>query len=420
MVRKVRLDRNKQSDLFQSSLPPAGQQLSEAQRVDWLRLCRTARIGPVTFRDLLNHFGSAERAVYALEAGEFGRRRFQLFSSDDARFELERTRKYGAEIVAIGEPGYPRWLAAIDGAPPVLTVMGRHELSHQVGIAIVGSRNASATGLKFTAQFASVIGAGGFLTVSGLARGIDTAVHQGSLESGTIAVLGGGIDHIYPFQNEALYKQIGIEGLVISEMPFGYKARAKDFPRRNRIISGISAATVVMEAALRSGSLTTARYAGEQGRDVFAVPGHPLDPRAQGTNKLIQDGAGLVVKAMDVLQEMERYKSPNGDGSGFSEVILPGPMSSSSQLHSEIPSPICDETGCDESGPNGDLNLAETAGLRARLLDMLGPVPIDRDSLTRVLGCSARDLQIALLELDLEGLIEHHGDQRVSLCTAVN
>lgn len=399
-----------QADLFSSSLLPPQQTLTEAQKIDWLRLWRTDGIGAVTFRELLNHFGSASEAAQALEAGKFGKKRFQLYSLDQARYEIERTRKFGAEIVAIGEHGYPPQLAVIEGAPPLLCVKGRLSLSKTIGVAIVGSRNASASGLKFTSHFSSVIGAGGFSTVSGLARGIDAAAHEGSLSSGTIAVLGGGLDHIYPKQNIRLYERIAEDGLLVSELPLGYQARAQDFPRRNRLISGIAVATVVVEAALRSGSLSTARFAGEQGRDVFAVPGHPLDPRASGTNKLIQDGAGLVTRAGDVIEALQRFRVMPAGNAGFSD-------NSPAQEPLEQNDPETIASGAEplpsESCENRRSYTPQE--LTERLTDMLGPVPVERDSLIRLLCCEPRELQVALLELDLSGRIEHHGQQRVSL-----
>lgn len=396
----------RQAELFQTVLPGAYHELGEAQRVDWLRLSRTPRIGPVTFRDLLNHFGSAGQAIEALEAGRFGQRRFQVVAVDEARFELEQVRKFGAQIVALGEAGYPRWLQAVDNAPPLLYVKGELGLAQRPAVAVVGSRNASATGMKFAGRLAQELGEAGLLVASGLARGIDAAVHQGAVASGTAAVLGGGLDHIYPRQNEALYHQIATEGLLISERPLGFYAKGPDFPRRNRLISGLSLGTVVVEAALRSGSLSTARYAGEQGRDVLAVPGHPLDPRAAGTNRLLKQGAGLVTSAADVLElighqiSLAENESSTAKSNGFDESDAP------------CPAPEADGMPATEERDTAE---RDTAALRAELMNVLGPVPIERDSLTRLLKCSARQLQILLLELDLEGVIDHHGGQQVSL-----
>lgn len=407
--------RNKQDSLFGQGLfggnAPVRQtdqpRLRETQRVDWLRLIRTPRIGPATFRDLLNHFGSAEAAIAALEAGAVGKRRFMLSSVDQARAELEMTRKAGALIVAPGEMGYPPALAQCEGAPPLITIFGRREIADQAAIAIVGSRNASATGLKFAAQLAGEFGAAGYLTVSGLARGIDTAVHQGSLNSGTIAVLAGGIDHIYPRQNERLFHEIAETGLIITEQALGFTARAQDFPRRNRLISGIALATVVVEAAMRSGSLTTARFAGEQGRDVFAVPGHPLDPRAAGTNRLIQEGAGLVARARDVLEQVN-------DVTGFSAAEAYGIAALMAPERQALEGQALEGLAL-EGQAGGGADCPPDEEVKHRLIEMLGPAPIDRDSLIRLLGCSAPQLQIALLELDLDGRLEHHGAQCVSL-----
>lgn len=402
--------KNNQADLFQTTVPLSAQALTDEQRIDWLRLSRTPSIGPVTFRDLINHYGSARAAIEEVKGRQFGNKKFSIISSDEARRELDEARKFGAYIVALGEASYPRYLQSVDGAPPLLYVKGRLELSSKPAVAIVGSRNASATGMKFAAQLAGELGASGMVLTSGLARGIDAMVHQGSIDSGTIAVLGGGLDHIYPAQNEELYHRIASEGLLVSERPLGFYAQARDFPRRNRIISGISLGTIVVEAALRSGSLTTARFAGEQGREVFAVPGHPLDPRASGTNRLIKDGAGLVLSAGDVMEAL----APQFDHDVVEPEVADGSASSSS--FEERESRFLNRG--DEILPSSDHDIEqheEKTDLRGLLLSKLTATPIERDSLTRVLGCSARQLQIVLLELDLEGMIEHHGQQRVSL-----
>lgn len=397
--------KNKQADLFQSTTPIAIQTLSDQQRIDWLRLFRSPSIGPITFRDLLNQFGSASQAISALEGRQLNGRPFKLSSQDSALREIEMAEKFGAQIVGLGEAAYPKWLQSIDSAPPLLYLKGHSELGNRPSVGIVGSRNASGAGLKFSGILSKELSLQGVVIVSGLARGIDRAAHEASLSGGTIAVLGGGLDHIYPAQNEALYHKIASEGLLISERPLGVYAKAKDFPRRNRIISGISNGTIVVEAAVRSGSLTTARFAGEQGREVFAVPGHPLDPRATGTNKLIRDGATLITSADDVLEALIpqiknnelflSYSSHSGFGEQNSDFENED-LKSSSNLQSN--------------------HFAKNAeNLRERLIDLLGTTPIERDVLIRLLKCSAKDLQVVLLELDLEGLLEHHGQQKLSL-----
>lgn len=396
--------KNKQADLFQSTTPIAIQTLSDQQRIDWLRLIRSPSIGPITFRDLLNQFGSASQAISALEGRQFNGKPFKLSSQDSALREIEMAEKFGAQIVGLGEAAYPKWLQSIDSAPPLLYLKGHSELGNRPSVGIVGSRNASGAGLKFSGILSKELSLQGVVIVSGLARGIDRAAHEASLSGGTIAVLGGGLDHIYPAQNEALYHKIASEGLLISERPLGVYAKAKDFPRRNRIISGISNGTIVVEAAVRSGSLTTARFAGEQGREVFAVPGHPLDPRATGTNKLIRDGATLITSADDVLEALIPQIKNN-------ELFL----SSSHSGFGEQDSDFENEDLTSSSNLQSNHFAKNAENLRERLIDLLGTTPIERDVLIRLLKCSAKDLQVVLLELDLEGLLEHHGQQKLSL-----
>src|SRR6185437_542995 len=274
--------------------------LSEEQRLDWLRLIRSDNIGPRTFRDLVNRYGGARAALTALPglARRGGAARpGRIYSLDEARTELKAIRARGIEFVALGETGYPARLAMIDDAPPLLAVRGKSSILEQPLVAIVGSRNASAAGAKFAQTLTSDLGAAGFGIVSGLARGIDAAAHRASISTGTVAVLAGGHERIYPPEHVALVDEIVVEGAAISEMPLAWEPRARDFPRRNRLISGLAAGVVIVEAARRSGSLITARMAGEQGREVFAVPGSPLDPRAEGTNGLIKQGAIMVTEA---------------------------------------------------------------------------------------------------------------------------
>lgn len=383
--------KNQQDDLFASDLNLANGQLSDEQKLCWLRLIRSNNIGPITFRDLINHFGSAQAALTNLERGGVNGLARKIISQEEALREMELASRFGAQLVARGELGYPQWLQTIDAAPPLIYVKGQTSLVDKNIIAIVGSRNASAAGRKFAAMLARDLGNHGFAIVSGLARGIDTEVHNASLETGTIAVLGGGIDHIYPERNEQLYHKISGEGLLVSERPMGHYAKAKDFPRRNRIISGMAIGTIVVEAATRSGSLITARFANEQGREVFAVPGNPLDPRALGTNKLIQDGAMLITSAQDVIDAVSndlnlRPKTFEEGAHFLSDTVL-----------------------------DHDDGLDEDASLKEFIIGLLGPTPVDRDELCRQAKCSARQIQIILLDLDLEGRLEHHGGQLISL-----
>jgi DNA processing protein len=276
--------------------------IAAQERLDWLRLARSGGIGPVTIRDLIAYFGTAAKALEALpdlarRGG--GARPVRLCTKADAERELETLAKLGARLIARPEPDYPEALAALEDAPPVVAVKGRAELLRAPKIALVGARNASANGRRIAADIAAGLARAGTVVVSGMARGIDTAAHLGALDAraetgGTIAVVAGGIDVLYPPENAQLFDRLGVEGLILAESPPGTEPVARHFPRRNRIISGLSRAVVVVEAALKSGSLITARYALDQGREVMAVPGSPLDPRCRGANRLIRDGARLV------------------------------------------------------------------------------------------------------------------------------
>lgn len=375
--------------------PPGRKRLlSEEQRLNWLRLIRSENVGPATFRDLINHFGGSAAALEALpqlsaSGGKGGR--IKICSQQTAEAELKQAAQAGATLVALGEPDYPAWLARVDMPPPLIYVKGALEFLRHPMVAIVGARNGSAIGQKFTRMLAADLGRVGFVIASGLARGIDTAAHTASLERGTLAVMAGGIDSVYPPENARLQEQIGEKGVLLSEMPFGYKPRGKDFPRRNRLISGVSLGVVVIEAAYRSGSLITARLAGEQGREVFAVPGNPLDPRAAGTNKLLRDGAGLVTSADDVISTLEPIL---GRGVGTDK----GSPESNFEMASEEPLKL-------------DVDQSE----RERVIEALGLTPVDIDEVIRATRLPARQVQIILLELDLAGRLERHGSQLVSL-----
>src|SRR5580693_6612755 len=277
--------------------------LTDEQRLDWLRLIRSQNVGPRTFRALINHFGGARAALEALPslARRGGGAAPQICSRDDAEREMDAARELGVALIAIGEAGYPERLQMIDDAPPLLAVRGHLPALAMPAVAVVGSRNASAAGMKLTQIFARGLSEAGFAVVSGLARGIDAAAHRASLANGTIAVLAGGQDRIYPPEHGDLLDEILPRGVALTEMPLGWEPRARDFPRRNRLISGLALGVVIIEAAKRSGSLITARLALEQGREVFAVPGSPLDPRAEGTNSLIKQGATPVTEAADII-----------------------------------------------------------------------------------------------------------------------
>jgi DNA processing protein len=342
--------------------------------------------GPRTFRSLINHFGSARTALERLPdmARRGGAARpGRICSEENARTELAASNRHGVSLVAPGEAGYPPRLATLDDAPPLLGVRGAQKTLTRPMIAIVGSRNASGAGLKFAGTLARDLGDAGFVIASGLARGIDQAAHRASLASGTMAVLAGGHDRIYPPEHEELLATI-LEsgGAAISEMPLGHAPRARDFPRRNRLISGAALGVVVVEAALRSGSLITARIAAEQSREVFAVPGSPLDPRAAGTNDLIKQGATLTTEASDVINAVEP--------------IMGRPI--------ELREP-----------DDEPLSIEPDASDRTRIIDLLGPSPILLDDLIRMAGTSAAIVRTVLLELELAGRLERHGGGLVSL-----
>jgi DNA processing protein len=313
----------------------------------------------------------------------------QICSREDAERELAAAQKIGAAFVALGEPGYPSRLQMIDDAPPLIAVRGHSAALNLPMVAVVGSRNASGAGVKFTQRIARELGQSGFAIVSGLARGIDAAAHRATLESGTIAVLAGGLDHVYPPEHEDLLEAILDTGAALSEMPFGWEPRARDFPRRNRLISGLSLGVLIVEAAKRSGSLITARFALEQGREVFAVPGSPLDPRAEGTNGLIKQGATPVTEISDIIAVLQP--------------ILEG---------KEIP-PRELEARPAEGVPSEEVEPA--ADERARIIGLLGPAPLSIDDLVRLSKSSPAVVRMVLLELEIAGRLERHGGGLVSL-----
>ncbi|MGL4729712.1 MAG: DNA-processing protein DprA [Bosea sp. (in: a-proteobacteria)] len=395
--------------------------LSDEQRLDWLRLIRTEGVGPRTFQSLINRFGSARAALDALpDVSRRAGRPVAPCSMADAEREMLAARRIGVRFIALGEAEYPAALQAIDSAPPLLGVRGNLAVLRKSFVGIVGSRNASALGLKFTHQLARALGEADYAIASGLARGIDTAAHESSLETGTVAVLAGGPDYISPAQNEALFHRILDHGAAISEMPVGYEPRARDFPRRNRIVSGLSLGTVVVEAAKGSGSLITARFALEQGREVFAVPGSPLDPRAAGTNALIRDGATLCCEAAHVIEALQPQLDLGREafpaGRGF--VRDPGQTRQHEQLWDELPLVDVAEPPFAASGEqewtSAEEEPASFPQLRSRLLQLVGPTPVMIDDLIREIGDPPRHVQMALMELELDGLVLRHAGQRVS------
>ena len=352
-----------------------------------LRLVRSQGIGPVTFRQLLQRFGSAQAALAAVPdlARRGGGPPPRLFGESEARREIERVEALGARYLSLGQGLYPRALAAMEGAPPLLVARGDFTLLERPMVAIVGARNASAAACRFARGLAHDLGRDGIVVVSGLARGIDTAAHDGAMETGTIGCAAGGIDIFYPPENEGRQQRMGEVGIVLSERAPGHEPRAKDFPRRNRIIAGLAEATVVVEAAPKSGSLITARMAAEAGREVMAVPGSPLDPRAQGCNQLIRDGATLIQNADDVI-----------------EGLLPA-------RHLASPSEPYDASPAPQELPEDT---------RSQVMELLGPSPAPVDEIIRLSGADPGAVQLVLLELDLAGRLDRHAGGKVSLTPA--
>ncbi|PXW52105.1 DNA-processing protein DprA [Methylobacterium sp. B4] len=393
-------------------------QLTDAQRRDWLRLIRTEGVGPRTFRGLINRFGSAAAALDALpDLTKRAGKRAVPPSKTEAEREMAAAARLGVRFLAMGEAAYPKALHATETAPPLIAVRGDPALLLKASVAMVGSRNASTAGLAFTERLARGLSEAGLVVVSGLARGIDARAHKATLDGGTVAVLAGGQDRIYPENHAGLIEDIvGAGGAVVAEMPMGWVPRGRDFPRRNRIISGLSLGTVVVEAARRSGSLITARFALEQGREVFAVPGSPLDPRAEGTNDLIRQGATLVSEVEHVLSVLEPLiagEAPPVEGLNdrpelpesrdyWDEIDLDGTASAAPAAAFDAPEP----GESDPAAPRDD---------RARLIALLSPTPVGTDELARSSGLPVRIVQTTLLELELDGRVERHGSGTVSL-----
>ncbi|HEY1426897.1 MAG TPA: DNA-processing protein DprA [Caulobacteraceae bacterium] len=348
--------------------------LDTAGRLAWLRLARTESVGPVAFRHLIGRYGSAERALAALPelARRAGRAEPPRIPSERlAEGELEAGESMGARLICGCDDAFPAALKAIDPPPPLIWALGDASLLQRRSVAIVGARVASAAGCRFARGLAAELGRAGLVIASGLARGVDAAAHEGALPTGTTAVLGGGVGDIYPSENASLYAAIAERGCIVSESEPKRRAQAKDFPRRNRLISGLSLAVVVVEAELKSGSLITARLAAEQGREVLAVPGSPLDPRARGCNDLIRQGAAVCEGAEDVLRAIESL-------SGFRAP----------------PSPSY-------GGPD-----EPSAELVRRVADLLSPTPVPVDELARQVGAPPGEVFAALVELSLAGRCE--------------
>lgn len=359
------------------------------ERIDWLRLQRTPNVGPITFHTLLERFSSAKVALDALPelATRGGGRPPKPPGRDQIAREIRRVEKSGGVIVASCEPAYPALLRTIADPPPSLTVLGHRHLLERPAVALVGARNASLNGRRLAAQWAAALAEAGWLVISGLARGIDTAAHEGALAGGTLAVVAGGVDVVYPAENEGLWRAMREQGAVVGEMALGTSPTARHFPRRNRIISGLARGVVVIEAATRSGSLITARLAGEQGRMVMAVPGSPLDPRTQGTNKLIQEGARLVQSVDDIIDELGQMRPDLAEGGDAERPSAP---------------PV--------------IPAAEAVDrARATILEALSFTPTPVDELIRGCQLSAPVVAAVLVELELAGRIERQPGNRICL-----
>ncbi len=364
--------------------------LTAPEKTDWLRLIRSSNVGPITFFKLLERFGTATAALDALPdlARRGGGKAIKPASRAEAEREQELLQKLGAKLIAWGEPGYPPLLQHIDDPPPLISVLGHAHLLTKKTIAVVGARNASLNGKKFARNIAAGLGAGGLMVSSGMARGIDAEAHMGALDTGTVGVLAGGVDIIYPKENETLYGQLIERGALISEIAPGTKPQARHFPRRNRIISGLARGVVVIEAGARSGSLITARMALEQGREVFAVPGAPGDPRSHGGNRLIRSGATLVETVENVFEVLNGLSpTPLRDTKAFDfKAVLPT-------------SP--DQKAIDDARP--------------AIEESLGIESVTVDEIIRNCQLSLPVVSTVLLELELAGRLERHPGNRVSI-----
>lgn len=374
---------------------PHQRNLSDFDALDVLQLIRSENVGPVTFFNLLSYYGSPAKAVEAIpELAKRGGKKRPLVARarSDAQAEMEAIVKFGAKPVLFGAPDYPALMKHVYDAPPLLLTLGNTDLlAHENIIGMVGARNASANGCAFIKNIAGELGKRGYVVSSGLARGVDTAAHLGSIETGTIAVIAGGIDHIYPPENEALYKRIAEEGVIVAEAPFGTAPQSRHFPARNRIIAGMSCGLVVAEASLRSGSLISAHYALDYGREVFAVPGSPLDPRSKGANDLIRNGAILTESADDILDNLcADAVMKETDNIGFN------------------------------APPTATIEPSELDKIRDLLHEKLSPEPVLLDELLVQCETTPHILQVLLLELELAGRLQRHSGGRVSLKYEMN
>ncbi len=414
----------------------SGARLSDEQRLDWLQLIRSDNIGPRTFRTLINRFGGARAALEGLPdlvARHAGGRQIKIAKRQDCEREYESALKLGARFIVMGDREYPSALREIDSPPPVLCVLGEASALMRPMAAIVGSRNASAAGLAFTDRLARELAVADFVIASGLARGVDQRAHRASLQTGTVAVLAGGLDRIYPPEHVGLAQEICARGAVISEMPLGWEPRGRDFPRRNRIVSGLALATVVIEAARRSGSLITARFANEQGREVFAVPGSPLDPRAEGCNDLLRNGATLCTRGADVIEALAPIvaggASPRAnlrdDDAGFPSAER---LWDETDLFGDPATPLSDAAHeLDDDGGQTALfqpdvftpapapgAAIEQISQLEQITQLLGVSPVSIDDLVRASGLPVAVVQAALFDLELSGKLVRTGGNLVA------
>lgn len=370
--------------------------LSSDEKLAWLRLIRSENVGPKTFFQLLKLYGTAEKALDAMPAmSQRGgkSKAIRLYSTEQAEQEMEACERLGTQVIAYAEPDYPPLLRHIPDPPPVITVLGDPTLFQSRMVALVGARHASANGCRIAYHLAEALGNHDIIPVSGLARGIDTAAHKGAQDGKTVAVVAGGIDHIYPQENNELYHHIAEHGAIIAECALATIPRHENFPRRNRIISGISAGVVVVEAATRSGSLITARFAAEQGREVMAVPGFPMDPRAEGPNRLIKQGASLVEKVEDILETLNHAGQQTMAG-------------------------LFDDTEPFEYEEIIEYSEQDQEQLRDVLTQQLSNAPLEIDMLAQSCNAQVKDILPILLELELAGKLSRHPGNKVALLAA--
>lgn len=398
-----------------------GIRLTDQQRLNWLRLIRSDNVGPASFRELIAYCGSAAEAIERLPqlARSTAKRPLRIHTIDEAEREIEAIDRAGARLIGMGEPDYPPYLKQMINPPPLVTIRGDVALFSKPPVAIVGARNASAIACTFTAQLVRDLGMAGFSIVSGLARGIDACAHKASIETGTIAVLAGGLDRPYPPENVPLLDKITDNGgIIISEMPMGWVPRAVDFPRRNRIIAGLSLGLAVIEAAQRSGSLISARLAGEMGRLVFAVPGSPLDPRANGANSLLKNGAIMLTEAQDIIDALEpMLRSYSGQ---HAHRLKPTDQRShrlnpaqAGTLFFEDSAQILARTSATIG--NDTITVASDSNELQRIRNALSSTPVSADALIRHTGLSASTVHLVLLELDLAGQLQRSDNGLIAL-----